>query len=1110
MQMRRQVGVRRVLHSVVAVLLLFAGTTCMPNIKEDPKPVDKVQPIFDSVAGTIPLPNDAALDEQGTLPDLDAIDEDSAQGEFHRWLTTLHGWLPSTGIEIPFNGELDEKTIDKEDFRLFRVKQDGSLETLEIDTVEYEAVEQRVADENDEIVTIDGSMITVVPKEPLEPLMQYAVVGTKDIEDPNGRRIIEPQAIFFAASEEPLVDENGEKTIDSLPDDETAQSLEALRQSLEPIFDGAAAKEGIERSDVGIAFGWSTVKDPKTIVDPATATLPLPNTAALDEDGTFPKAALDNVDEDTAQGHFEQYLDRLHGWPPTTPITLPIQGDVDSGTLGPESVQLWAMKGENDMPEQFELEEVNYDEEAGEITLVPKKELPKRTRYVAFATNEVKNADGLSLKLPAALRMAIQPFDVLENGSSTVNEIPDADAQSIAGLRQFLRPAAQFIEMATDATLEDLGAVWTWQTWTDTFVVFDPAGGVLSFPNEFLRRGMNGRVSIPTEGLSGLQKTLIEELNKRQGFSTTAPAWIPLDGKIDPQSLTDESLKYMFISGTPTVYDASRYEVAYESDWDQIVTRLNDPWMKDPATDPTMDDFQNAGVVTTELMGTNGHPVRPSPAFVFLRSPKPLVDSNGNSKVDQLDDMTAQQLEPARQTFNTLLGFAPAIPDLNVKNREEVALAWAFHPENSTQPVQELRAQALAKVDGRSSTEFSRACEPNCSMDPNQVDDPGSSYQGPDGMGDAVDMSNVQTIQWAAEFDTVNFLDMNNRIVDFMSASDETIGASVFVPKTNGNCSPPFKVVIAQHGLGGSRIGPGMAMANELAGQCLATVTIDFPKHGGRSPSSMDLHPDTKPMNSGMGYFSTDLVGTVNNAKQSIVDVAVLAEIIQRDGLETAIDDDTNTDLFAYNSDEEIGYVAQSLGGFVGFPFLSVDSNVTVGVFNATGGKYSRVLFDGSLGGDLEQVLEMAGLMEGTFERFQAESFVQWIAEHIDPFSFAPFIKKEPLDETTYDPMNGSFSSGDTLESNEVLMQMSQNPMSMDDEVVPNATTELLANSAGFSLADSTYTAEHGFLYETDQMSADFKAADCARRQAAAWVGSGLGGTAMFPDNLKASNCTSN
>lgn len=1131
---------------LAAAFALAVSTGCMPDVPQDEASASsRTQPVLDPAAETLPLPNDAALEDDGTLPQLDGWEEESARGVFLSWLGELHGWLASTPIEIPFDGPLAEETLEDGAIHLFRIGDDEELEKLEIGAIDYRETAVEISNDAGDLREVEGSVVEVSPAESLESHARYAVVVTKAVEGADGESIVEPEPIFFAASAEPLVDENGEKTIESLPDDATAQQLEGLRQLLEPVFEGLESQE-IERDDVAMAFRWSTVRDPMTVVDPETATVPLPNTAALDrgpehpaeQQETFPAAALDTISvetedgepvhvaEETAQGHFEAYLDRLHGWPPPpqTPITLPIDGSVDETTVGPETVQVWRQPaGDGEEPVRVELEEVRYNSEEEQIEVVPASPLAKRHRFVAFATDDIGSGapgeeESYSLKLPAALQMAIQEHPILEDDASTVDRISDEQARAIDELRSFMRPAATFVEEEADTSIDDLGAIWTWETWTDTFAVFDPAGGSLPFPHSLLRDDETGQISLPTEGLEGAQRAIVEELNRKFGFSTTAPGWIPMDGPVDETTVSEESVQVIRRTGSIGAYASDRYEVEYAPDWSQVLLEPTVPFVADRSLDPVDDEeVLNIGVVRKSMKGANGYSVMPSPTFVFLRSPEPLY-SGGESTVDQLTDEQAEQLEASRSAFSQLLFLAESggVNGFELEDRSELALGYPFHPENPTQQFQELRAQAIAKFAERAERSAERACardqSQDCSADPNEIEDPGSSHQGPGGSGTAVDMSNVERIQWAAEFETIRFIDSNGELSGYDEAQPETVGLSVFVPDTaDGECdeSPPFDVAILQHGLGSHRVRLGMALANELAGRCVASVAMDFPGHGGRAPGAESLHPSTNPGTSGETFFTADLIRTKNNVLQSGVDVALLAQLIAEGGLETAIDEDGSTDFFADGEGAEIGYVGHSLGGFVGFPTATVDSNINVTVFHGVGGGYADVLTGGVLAQGILETFEEAGLEEGTFGRFRVLSFIQWLADPVDPLAFAPFIREAPVRSMTYDPESG-YATGESLEANEVLLQMARDPGEMDDTVVPNATTERLAASAGLTVDESTYAAPHGFLVDLDDQVETFVQTECARRQAAAWVASGLEGEASYDSELIAANCTGN
>ena len=95
-------------HPTLAALLLAAAAlltvACDPGIEADPPPTGEppVVPVLDPNTRVLPLPNDAALDADGTLP-ATAPDapEDSAERAFSDWFDQIHGWLPEDAHHDP-------------------------------------------------------------------------------------------------------------------------------------------------------------------------------------------------------------------------------------------------------------------------------------------------------------------------------------------------------------------------------------------------------------------------------------------------------------------------------------------------------------------------------------------------------------------------------------------------------------------------------------------------------------------------------------------------------------------------------------------------------------------------------------------------------------------------------------------------------------------------------------------------------------------------------------------------------------------------------------------------------------------------------------------------
>lgn len=1156
--MKTKQVLKSVVASGIAVSMMGAVvlTGCDPEVPQrDYEPVDRVEVVFDPDTGVIPLPNDAALDD-GRLPGLPEFEEGTVEEEFSNYLRLLHGWLPTTPIEIPFSGPLDEETVDEDGIRLYRFVGDDDLERAGIADFVYSEDEEG-----------HSSLVEVIPETVGNGGDQFAVIVTSDVESADGVGVGASLPMFYAASPAPLVDADGQPALEVMADQpEQAQALEGLRLLVKPVIDaveeGVGDDDPVDRDDLAIAFRWTISPDTKLDFDPDAARVPIPNTAALDDDGTFPEAATCHAGENTAQGYFDDYLAGLSGWPDVTPISVPLTGAIDPESIGDDDVQLWR---EADGEWERVAATASYRDEdvdpcTGEtsadhiIDVVPEEAMGTREQYFAFVTRDVEPADGSDQLIPEIpMYLALQPHDLVdEEGASLLPQLSDEDAQGIQGLKEIVAPAMAEIEAQTELDYQDLAGVWNWYTWDDTFVVFDPDTGEIPFPN-LMMMGDDGTVELPIpEDADPMTEAIVESLNMRGGFSSHAPGWIPLDGKVDPETVTKDAFS-LGVADDQNLLDDELFDLRYEEEWDRIVF------------EPLITLEPNAiyaPILIDQLMGVNERPVQSPPLFIFLRSPYELAE-DGQSLVDQLDDETAVLLETARSDFESA-GFWFLIQGrTDASSREEITYAGAFETDDPVQPLREYRALALDVLDERGEVRAYRECEieENCGEfeedgDPHlvEVDD---EIEYPGTSGDMVDMSNVSAMYTGGEFMSAEV----NAAAGTVAESEERIGITVFLPEEEqgeGDCEPPYDVAISQHGLTSDRHQGGLVMANEMAAYpgCMATVAMDFPLHGGRTAGVDTPHPEEPPPNSGEGFFSEDIAASTGNFIQAMIDLFVLARVIEGDegesgleGLFAELDEEENGSQGQEGENEQgegegeengiqrfgdgIGYVGGSLGGILGTPFVALDPNVDTAVLNAAGGRMKWLLEGDEEGvSDIGEPLFAAmGLEPGDLELFEALTMVQWLTDIIDPATFANFAADGEHRTLAYNAEDEAFgpTTGDTCEDSEdcpggwqceevgeedlcveyapevdALVQMAR-----DERTIVNRTTEALAEGFGASLDDTTFEGvSHYFATILDESDDDFVAGQCARQQAAAWLESGLFDEATLPAELTADECT--
>lgn len=1139
-------GHRRALLSAACAVACLASLGCQVDLPRDPQPKKRVEAVFDPDSSTIPLPNAAALDSDGTLPKLSVKkdERDSAQAEFYDWLDDLNGWLPEQDIQIPFNGHLQEDTVIPDNFRLVRIERDGedvTLVPLAIAEVIYETIEPEPPEDSEEPESPERARVTVVPEVPLSQGVEYGALATTALLGEDGGSVIPSTVLFFAFNNEPIY-KDGEITIPQLDGDDAesidqAKSLEGLRQLISPVMGNLDQLE-LDRSDIASVMTWTTSIDTFTVLDSATATIPLPNTLALDAgaDGlpTFPAAALESLtayraslgtDEQipkNAQIYFEEYLDELHGWPNTAgsvPIEVPLSGPVDPSTVTTETVQLWKLGADGEAEQVMDVA-VRYveatDDAPDKIVIEYPNDFELATDYFAFVTKDVLDPNGNELKAPAALLLAMQPAPLVDaDGNPRVEQLAPELAPAAVGAQQLLAPIMAQIDEKADLDFDDVASVWTWYTWKDPFIVFDPIAADIPFPNAFLI-GEDGTADVPSPLDNPLANGLFDEVSRRDGFSVLGDGWVSVLGELDPTTITlyqdgDSGAERGAIGFAdvpqvlPEVIGEDKVRLEYNAEEGKILFRV---------LKPLREDTLHAAILSDRIRGVNGLPAKPTPAFVMLASEYPLYDAeNDEVLLEQLPASAAALFEDARQRYAQLFLSAKLVTG---DERDSIVGAFAFTTDNVTESLQKARARTIARIGERGDLAAELACDVDASRDCaadllDNTDGSADAYDGEYSDGVTRDFSNLQQIQWAAEFDSVNIVVEDQPELATWEQMTESVRVpfSVFVPKeVAGECEPPFRVVIIQHGLTSSRLISGLGIANDFAAPdtCLAAVVPDAVLHGGRSSRATSLHPTEWEEGGGSGFLGVDFVASKNNFAQAFVDLVVLNQVIKQGGLEDLVTNTTADGLSPMFDVTETGVIGTSLGGIFATNLVTLDPDVSAAVFAVAPGKLSYYLTETSeIGEGIIAALGVLGIEQGTFLFDQLISIVQWVADVIDPAAFAVHTRDGELDVLAFDPNSGEYSSTGEVGENEVMVIMARG-----DEVCPNVSTEQLADILGVSLENTTFDAEHAFVIRTADDDPNIKKSRCARRQASFFLRRAIDGEdTTLPSELEADNCVS-
>lgn len=379
-----------------------------------------------------------------------------------------------------------------------------------------------------------------------------------------------------------------------------------------------------------------------------------------------------------------QCLAFVDGWPTTTPITLFFSGELDETTIksgikvfertatapGLAPVEYEFRTGARDPVNAACQTVYNYtaaDEAPGiQVQLAPTTPLKPGTQYFVFveshadgglrtATGNVVEPSALFHLLnvtddagdpvtaegqinSALLRSNVQGL-VLRRAfpGRTVEELSteelaafaagvQATGKTLYGLYLFFDGV---IDLAVQANIVDdrnkLILTNTWSTGRDaTTVAFDPANGVVPFPNsQLLTTGdVTGQVQVnlPNDpNGSATAQALIRGLNTLNGFSTTAPMTINFTRNIDASTLDGNILLYRangaMLDPAPHPISISTSSAAAGG----LATVVIQPLL------PLQDNAHYVVVVKRGIKDSDGFDVGTQSTFKLLMTPAPLI-----------------------------------------------------------------------------------------------------------------------------------------------------------------------------------------------------------------------------------------------------------------------------------------------------------------------------------------------------------------------------------------------------------------------------------------------------------------------------------------------------
>ncbi len=577
---------------------------------------------------------------------------------------------------------------------------------------------------------------------------------------------------------------------------------------------------------------------------------------------------------------------------------------------------------------------------------------------------------------------------------------------------------------------------------------YDLGDSVIPFPNDLLFDGSTtGTLNIPVDDPGNLADPKVA-MNGVDGFSTMAPISTGFSTALDAASITGDSVRVFEVvktggpSGPPSSPVTSIVRrLTFGVDYIATVSSVDSSGstLVVVPLKPLAPKTSYAVVITDDLQGADGKPVAPSASYLLTRGTDALVVSPPSSPISNDDILVGSLKAPSDATQTDIDAAYAAAAKLEglragVVNPSETALlADAGNSDITSNDIVlhwTFTTQAIDDV-----LQATRTQNRGLMAAAGFADAPGGPVDSPLGAA-TIKLGFLQVPYYLTASDTstspsndptalgsfwqgpgnthMSYLAMN---VTPVTTSTETIPMMVSIPKSAGNCAAGmpaggWPVVIYQHGITTNRA-TMLAVADAMAGACMAVVAIDLPMHGitGNETDGTAAFKDTV---NGERTFDLDLV--TQDATTGSITAAVPDGIIDSSGrhfinLQNLLNSRDNfrqavSDLFALTWAIESGvvtdgantmdasriyFLGHSLGAMVGATFVALESNVRDAAF-AFGGSGIAKILDGSssFGPEIAAGLESAaGVVKGTPEYEAFFAAAQTVIDSGDPGNYA-------------------------------------------------------------------------------------------------------------------------
>lgn len=557
--------------------------------------------------------------------------------------------------------------------------------------------------------------------------------------------------------------------------------------------------------------------------------------------------------------------------------------------------------------------------------------------------------------------------------------------------------------------------------------VFDPANGKIPSTNDLLfKDSADGTLNIPNPD----SNPVIAAVNELDGFSTSNPIIADFGMKLDPVSLVvGDSIHLYEVTKTGaavtgvvrevTAAELVAVPVGAESKTLALVPRA-----------PLKESTSYLVVLTNKIKDTTGKPAQIPSVYALTKGSVSLVGGD------------YEALEPLRLLSNNM----EAIAASQSVEKDSIVLSWSFTTQSISAVLNGVAAGAkagniLLEPTGYNTKDMSQVFAGLADIYVGTLDVP-YYLEAPSNTNPTAPLSGYWKGANGTSLTRYNTVPVVNSTLN--------MPLMMSVPNASSGQTMPadgWPIVMYQHGI--TRVRTDMMVyADWMAAIGYAVIAMDLPLHGidtenpfydvfhaSKTSFPNDVEPsfDVDFLNNETGAAGPDgisdgsgmhfmnlrsLLTSRDNIRQGVSNLLVL-----RRSLENIPNIDAS----------KVGFIAHSLGGIVGVPYLGVESKSMPSSLVTTGASIRTILKDSiPFGVEIKDALAAAGITGEAYERFLIGA--QFVLDSADPINYA-------MDAGITHPVHMVEIVGDGTADN------------IPDQVVSNRTTEILAALIGASTA---------------------------------------------------------